>query len=138
MEIKQLVPMDKVLTFFGEFKSATVESTIKGIVKHSRRGHLQREDYVNGGHCRPWCQGAQGLSEHHFHDSPGLRSLLRYTPGDGRYGCRSLPHNEILFNIIKSKTKVTQEQLDEVLQKKKDRFLTAEEALGLGVLTELM
>ena len=46
--------------------------------------------------------------------------------------------NEILFNIIKSKTKVTQEQLDEVLQKKKDRFLTAEEALGLGVLTELM
>lgn len=32
-----------------------------------------------GGHCRPWCQGAQGLSEHHFHDSPGLRSLLRYT-----------------------------------------------------------
>ncbi len=46
--------------------------------------------------------------------------------------------NEILFNIIKSKTKVTQEQLDEVLKKKKDRFLTAEEALGLGVLTELM
>lgn len=46
--------------------------------------------------------------------------------------------NEILFNIIKSKTKVTQEQLDEVLQKKKDWFLTAEEALGLGVLTELM
>ena len=46
--------------------------------------------------------------------------------------------NEILFNIIKSKTKVTQEQLDEVLQKKKDRFLTSEEALGLGVLTELM
>lgn len=49
MEIKQLVPMDKVLTFFGEFKSATVESTIKGIVKHSSRGHLHREDYVNGG-----------------------------------------------------------------------------------------
>lgn len=79
MEIKQLEPMDKVFTFFGEFKSATVESTIKGIVKHSRKGHLHREDYVNGGHCRPWCQGEQGLSEHHFHDSPGLRSLLRYT-----------------------------------------------------------
>lgn len=26
MEIKQLVPMDKVLTFFGEFKSATVKA----------------------------------------------------------------------------------------------------------------
>lgn len=49
MEIKQLEPKDKVLTFFGEFKSATVESTIKGIVKHSSRGHLHREDYVNGG-----------------------------------------------------------------------------------------
>lgn len=53
MEIKQLVPMDKVLTFFGEFKSATEESTIKGIVKHSSRGHLHREDYVNGGALSP-------------------------------------------------------------------------------------
>lgn len=53
MEIKQLVPMDKVLTFFGEFKSATVESTIKGIVKQFRRGHLHREDYVNGGSLSP-------------------------------------------------------------------------------------
>lgn len=33
MEIKQLEPKDKVLTFFGEFKSATVESAIKEIVK---------------------------------------------------------------------------------------------------------
>lgn len=137
MEIKQLVPMDKVLTFFGEFKSATVESTIKGIVKHSSRGHLHREDYVNGGgHCRPWCQGAQGLSEHHFHDSSGLSfGTLREMEDTVAEASRI---NEILFNIIKSKTKVTQEQLDEVLQKKKDRFLTAEEALGLGVLTELM
>ena len=46
--------------------------------------------------------------------------------------------NEILFNIIKSKTKVTEDQLNEVLQKKKDWFMTAEEALELGVLTELM
>ncbi len=74
MEIKQLVPMDKVLTFFGEFKSATVESTIKGIVKHSRRGHLHREDYVNGGHCRPWCQGAQAYRNTTFmiHQVSGL------------------------------------------------------------------
>lgn len=35
MEIKQLEPKDKVLTFFGEFKSATVESAIK------KKGHLQ-------------------------------------------------------------------------------------------------
>ena len=46
--------------------------------------------------------------------------------------------NEILFNIIKSKTKVTQDQLDEVLQKKKDWFLTAEEALEMGLLTSII
>ena len=46
--------------------------------------------------------------------------------------------NETLFNIIKSKTKVTEEQLNEVLQKKKDWFLTAEEALKLGILTDLL
>ena len=46
--------------------------------------------------------------------------------------------NEILFNIIKSKTKVTEAQLNEVLQKKKDWFMTAEEALELGILTELV
>lgn len=46
--------------------------------------------------------------------------------------------NEILFNIIKSKTKVTEEQLNEVLQKKKDWFITATEALELGILTELL
>lgn len=46
--------------------------------------------------------------------------------------------NEILFNIIKSKTKVTQDQLDEVIQKKKDWFLTAEEALEMGLLTSII
>ena len=33
METKQLEPKEKVLTFFGEIKSATVEATIKEIVK---------------------------------------------------------------------------------------------------------
>lgn len=46
--------------------------------------------------------------------------------------------NETLFNTIKSKTKVTEEQLNEVLQKKKDWFLTAEDALKLGILTDLL
>ena len=35
-------------------------------------------------------------------------------------------------------TKVTEEQLNEVLQKKKDWFITATEALELGILTELL
>ncbi|MBR3744253.1 MAG: ATP-dependent Clp protease proteolytic subunit [Bacteroidales bacterium] len=46
--------------------------------------------------------------------------------------------NEILFSIIKSKTKVTEDQLNEVIQKKKDWFITSEEALNLGILTELL
>ena len=46
--------------------------------------------------------------------------------------------NEILFNIIKSKTKVTEDQLNEVIQKKKDWFMTAQDALALGILTDLM
>ena len=46
--------------------------------------------------------------------------------------------NEMLFNIIKSKTHVTEEQLNEVLQMKKDWFLTADEALKLGILTEII
>lgn len=46
--------------------------------------------------------------------------------------------NEMLFNIIKYKTLVTEEQLNEVLQQKKDWFLTAEEALRLGILTDII
>ena len=46
--------------------------------------------------------------------------------------------NEMLFNIIKSKTHVTEEQLNEVLQMKRDWFLTADEALKLGILTEIL
>ena len=46
--------------------------------------------------------------------------------------------NEMLFNIIKTKTKVSEVQLNEVLQCKKDWIMTAEEALELGILTELM
>ena len=45
--------------------------------------------------------------------------------------------NEMLFTIIKTKTKVTEVQLNEVLQCKKDWFITAEEALGLGIITEI-
>ena len=46
--------------------------------------------------------------------------------------------NEILFIIIKSKTKVTEEQLNEVLEKKKEWFMTVQDALELGILTDLM
>ena len=44
----------------------------------------------------------------------------------------------MLFDIIKSKTKVTETQLNEVIQQKKDWFISAKEALELGILTEIL
>ena len=42
------------------------------------------------------------------------------------------------FGIIINKTMITKEQLDEVVKNKKDWFLSAEEALQLGILTEII
>ncbi len=46
--------------------------------------------------------------------------------------------NRMLFKIIQDKTKVSEEQLNDVLNNKKDWFLTADEALSLGILTEII
>lgn len=54
-----------------------------------------------------------------------------------QYHFKDYPRNSGI-NIIKSKTKVTEDQLNEVIQKKKDWFITSEEALTLGILTELL
>ena len=194
MDINQLEPKDKVLTFFGAFKSATVESAIKEIVKIN----ISDQDYLKK--CRQWAiengqdpspakltpiefflstyGGAcyDGMALHDVIESSktpvevictgkimsmgvivalgaSVRKAYRNTTfmihqvsGLSFGTLREMEDtvaeasriNEILFNIIKSKTKVTEEQLNEVLQKKKDWFLTAEEALDLGILTELL
>ena len=194
MEIKQLEPKDKVLTFFGEFKSATVESAIKEIGKIN----ISDQEYIK--QCRQWAMengqdpsptkltpiefylstygGAcyDGLALHDVLESSNtpievictgkimsmgvivalgakVRKAYRNTTfmihqvsGLSFGTLREMEDtvaeasriNEILFNIIKSKTKVTEEQLNEVLQKKKDWFITATEALELGILTELL
>ena len=46
--------------------------------------------------------------------------------------------NDMLFRIIKEKTSITDAQLNEVVQNRKDWFLTAEEALELGIITEII
>lgn len=194
MDINQLEPKDKVLTFFGEFKSATVESAIKEIVKIN----ISDQDYLKK--CRQWAiengqdtspakltpiefflstyGGAcyDGMALHDVIESSktpvevictgkimsmgvivalgaSVRKAYRNTTfmihqvsGLSLGTLREMEDtvaeasriNDILFNIIKSKTKVTEDQLNEVLQKKKDWFLTAEEALDLGILTELL
>lgn len=194
MEISQLEPKDKVLTFFGEFKSATVESAIKEIV----RINISDQEYLKK--CRQWAiennqdpsparltpiefflstyGGAcyDGMALHDVIESSktpvevictgkimsmgvivalgaSVRKAYRNTTfmihqvsGLSLGTLREMEDtvaeasriNEILFNIIKSQTKVTEEQLNEVIQKKKDWFLTAEEALALGILTDLL
>ena len=194
MEIKQLEPKDKVITFFGEFKSTNVESTIKEIVKIN----ISDQEYQN--QCRRWAEdnaqtplpvkltpiqfylstygGAcyDGMSLYDVIESSNtpieiictgkimsmgvivalgakVRKAYRNTTfmihqvsglsfGTLREMEDSVAEasriNEMLFNIIKSKTLVTEEQLNEVLQQKKDWFLTAEEALRLGILTDII
>ena len=46
--------------------------------------------------------------------------------------------NEMLFHIIQSKTHITEAQLHDVLESKKDWYLTSQEALQLGILTDII
>jgi ATP-dependent Clp protease protease subunit len=46
--------------------------------------------------------------------------------------------NDILFKIITDKTKIKQETLSELIQHKRDWYLTAQEALDLGLITEIV
>ena len=46
--------------------------------------------------------------------------------------------NKVLFDIIEKETKITKEQLEEIYNKKQDWFLTAEDALKLGIITEII
>ena len=194
MEIKQLEPKEKVLTFFGEFKSTTVESVIKEITKIN----ISDREYLK--QCRQWALdngqdpsparltpiefllstygGAcyDGLALHDVIESSNtpievictgkimsmgvivalgakVRKAYRNTTfmihqvsGLSFGTLREMEDtvaeasriNGILFDIIKSKTKVSEDQLNEVLIKKKDWYMTADEALDLGILTALM
>ena len=46
--------------------------------------------------------------------------------------------NSMLFKVIKDKTKITDDQLNEVIKNKKDWFISADKALQLGILTEII
>ena len=46
--------------------------------------------------------------------------------------------NKILFDIIKKETKISPSLLDDIYIKKKDWFFTAEEALEMGLITEII
>jgi ATP-dependent Clp protease protease subunit len=194
MEIKQLEPKEKVLTFFGEIKNTAVENTIRDIVKIN----LTDRDYVNK--CNQWAidngqepfpvrlnpielylstQGGtcyDGIALHDVIESSStpvevictgkimsmgvivalgakVRKAYRNTTfmihqvqglsiGSLREMEDTLAEvsriNTMLFKIIQDKTNVSKEQLNDVLINKKDWFLTADEALKLGILTEIL
>ena len=183
-----------MLTFFGEFKSATVESAIKEIVKIN----ISDQEYQK--QCRQWAidngqsqspakltpiqfffstyGGAcyDGLALHDVIESSNtpvevictgkimsmgvivalgakVRKAYRNTTfmihqvsGVSFGTLRDMEEtvaevsriNDMLFKVIKSKTKVTEERLKQVIQQKQDWFITAEEALELGILTEII
>ena len=194
MDIKQLDPKEKVLTFFGEIKSSSVETVIKEIAKIN----LADQEYIR--QCSQWdrdnrispmsvsitpielylstCGGGcyDGIALHDVIEgsqtpvevictgkimSMGIIVALGARVRKGYRNTTFMIHqvsgisfgtlremedtvaeagrvNAMLFSIIRSKTKVSKERLDEVLQQKKDWFLTAEEALKLGILTEII
>ena len=194
MEIKQLEPKEKVVTFFGEIKGATVESAVKEIVKINLadRAYAQQcaqwaadnklppmpvalspiEFYLstNGGGCY------DGLALHDVIEasstpvevvctgkimSMGIIVALGAKVRKGYRNTTFMIHqvsglsigtlrdmedsvaeagriNEIIFSVIKSKTKISEDQLKDVLEKKRDWFITADEALDLGILTEIL
>ena len=194
MDIKQLEPKEKVITFFGEIKSASVESAIKEISK------INLTDQAYARQCAQWadenklspmpvsltpiefylstCGGScyDGLSLYDVIEasqtpveiictgkimSMGVIVALGAKVRKAHKNTTFMIHqvnglsfgalrdmqdtvaeatriNEMLFRIIQTKTYITEAQLHDVLESKKDWYLTAKEALELGILTEII
>jgi len=194
VDIKQLEPKEKVITFFGEIKSASVESAIKEIAK------INLADQAYARQCVQWavdnklspmpvsltaiefylstCGGScyDGLSLYDVIEtsqtpvevictgkimSMGVIVALGAKVRKAHKNTTFMIHqvnglsfgtlrdmqdtvaeatriNEMLFRIIQSKTLITEAQLHDVLESKKDWYLTAKEALDLGILTEII
>lgn len=194
MEIKQLEPKEKIITFFGEIKNTTVEAAIKDIAK------INANDLDYSEKCRQWAienrqePAAVLLTPIRFYLSTGggtcydgmalhdvieasrtpiemicsgkimsmgivvalgskVRKAYRNTTfmihqvqGISIGSLREMEDtvaeasriNDMLFRIIKEKTSITDVQLNDVVQNRKDWFLTAEEALKLGIVTEII
>lgn len=194
MEIKQLEPKEKIVTFFGEIKNTTVEAAIKDIAK------INANDLDYSEKCRQWAienrqePAAVLLTPIRFYLSTGggtcydgmalhdvieasrtpiemictgkimsmgivvalgskVRKAYRNTTfmihqvqGISIGSLREMEDtvaeasriNDMLFRIIKEKTSIMDAQLNDVVQNRKDWFLTAEEALKLGIVTEII
>ena len=194
MEIKQLEPKEKIITFFGEIKNTTVEAAIKDIAK------INANDLDYSEKCRQWAienqqePAAVLLTPIRFYLSTGggtcydgmalhdvieasktpiemictgkimsmgiivalgskVRKAYRNTTfmihqvqGISIGSLREMEDtvaeasriNDMLFRIIKEKTNITDAQLNDIIQNRKDWFLTADEAFKLGIVTEII
>lgn len=194
MEIKQLQNKEKIITFFGEIKSSTVEKAVEDIVKIN----IDDLDYTEK--CRKWAlENNQPptpvtLSPIFFYISTGggtcydgmaLHDVIEASPTPIEVICTGkimsmgvivalgakvrkayrnttfMIHqvqglsigslremedtvaevsriNDMLFRIIKEKTSITEAQLNDVVQNRRDWFMTADEALKLGIITEII
>lgn len=194
MEIRQLEPRDKIITFFSEIKGASVEAAIKDIAR------INASDYDYAEKCRQWAMENRQqttsvtLSPIRFYlsttggtcyDGMALHDIIEASQTPVEVICTGkimsmgvivalgskvrkayrnttfMIHqvqgvsigtlremedtiaevsriNDMLFRIIKEKTSITDAQLNDVIQNRKDWFLTAEEALKLGIITEII
>ena len=194
MDIKPTDKKDKLIIFFDEIKSGSVESAVKDLCK------INIEDREYERKNREWAE-KNGLTiesvrldpiQFHFstcggscYDGLSLYDAIESSPTPVEITCYGrimsmgivvllasnvrrahknttfLIHqamglalgslsemkasveevsrvNAILFNIITTKTKVTQERLNEVLEYKQNWILTAQEAFELGIITEII
>lgn len=194
MDIRQTDRKDKIITFFEEVKSSTVEAVIKEIMKIN----YDDQDYTEK--CQQWardnnmpqtlvtltpinlilstyggsiydglalydaiessttpveitCTGkimsmgiiialAGKVRKAHKNTTFMIHQASGQTWGTITDMEESMEEkrrvNETIFNIIKQKTRIPEEKLDEVMNYKRDWFITAEEALELGIITEII
>lgn len=194
MDIRQTDRKDKIITFFEEVKSSTVEAVIKEIMKIN----YDDQDYTEK--CQQWardnnmpqtpvtltpinlilstyggsiydglalydaiessttpveitCTGkimsmgiiialAGKVRKAHKNTTFMIHQASGQTWGTITDMEESMEEkrrvNEAIFNIIKQKTQIPEEKLDEVMNYKRDWFITAEEALELGIITEII
>lgn len=194
MDIKQTDRKDKIITFFSEVNSSSVENAIKDITKincadmdyteqclqWARDNHMPETPVTltpisfvlstYGGSCYDGlalydslessttpveitCTGkvmsmgiiialaAKTRKAHRnttfmIHQASGhMWGTLKDMEGSVEETRRI---NERIFNIIREKTNISDEKIAEVMNYKRDWFITAEEALSLGIITEII
>ena len=194
MEIKKQDLKDKVVLFYGDIRSSSVESAVKDISKICITDNIYRQDVSKwasenglavknisvdpiqfhlctaGGSCYDGlalydtiassstpveiiCEGkimsmgvvvtlaakvrkAYPNTTFMIHQAAGLLFGNVQEMEESLEEIRRI--NDILFGIITSKTSIQKETLDELIEHKRDWYLTAQQALELGIITEII